>query len=152
MKSSFSWIDANKFCVKVKNWTSFLFFFGSCKLGECRILVCEPGSKHRLQKLQLNFPRLVLWQAHCHSWLDPVDFCIWSQLQQFNHRRLESVLYLNSNAKYDSLGVLYIFAHARATSICDCKKQIWSTQMVQNDLPKSILNWSLKFCVSIRNY
>ncbi|XP_075634344.1 origin of replication complex subunit 1-like [Castanea sativa] len=27
-----------------------------CKLGECRILVCEPGSKHRLQKLQLNFP------------------------------------------------------------------------------------------------
>ncbi|CAO2813038.1 unnamed protein product [Amaranthus hypochondriacus] len=27
-----------------------------CKLGECRIIVCEPGSKHRLQKLQLNFP------------------------------------------------------------------------------------------------
>ncbi|XP_056692057.1 uncharacterized protein [Spinacia oleracea] len=30
-----------------------------CKLGECRILLCEPGSKHRLQKLQLNFPRTV---------------------------------------------------------------------------------------------
>ncbi|KAK4368373.1 hypothetical protein RND71_012165 [Anisodus tanguticus] len=28
-----------------------------CKLGECRILLCEPGVKHKLQKLQLNFPR-----------------------------------------------------------------------------------------------
>ncbi|XP_030453604.1 origin of replication complex subunit 1B-like [Syzygium oleosum] len=27
-----------------------------CMLGECRIILCEPGSKHRLQKLQLNFP------------------------------------------------------------------------------------------------
>ncbi|KAH0691382.1 hypothetical protein KY289_018740 [Solanum tuberosum] len=27
-----------------------------CKLGECRILLCEPGVKHKLQKLQLNFP------------------------------------------------------------------------------------------------
>ncbi|KAM7272468.1 hypothetical protein ACFE04_027131 [Oxalis oulophora] len=27
-----------------------------CKLGECRIILCEPGAKHRLQKLQLNFP------------------------------------------------------------------------------------------------
>lgn len=27
-----------------------------CKLGESRILLCEAGSKHRLQKLQLNFP------------------------------------------------------------------------------------------------
>ncbi|KAL2332171.1 hypothetical protein Fmac_019752 [Flemingia macrophylla] len=27
-----------------------------CKLGECRIILCEAGSKHRLQKLQLNFP------------------------------------------------------------------------------------------------
>ncbi|KAK4764208.1 hypothetical protein SAY87_013646 [Trapa incisa] len=26
-----------------------------CMLGECRIILCEPGSKHRLQKLQLNF-------------------------------------------------------------------------------------------------
>lgn len=29
---------------------------------------------------------------------------------------------MNSNAKHDSLGVIYIFAHARATSICDYKK------------------------------
>ncbi|EFH46551.1 hypothetical protein ARALYDRAFT_493435, partial [Arabidopsis lyrata subsp. lyrata] len=28
----------------------------SCDLGECRIVLCEPGEKHRLQKLQLNFP------------------------------------------------------------------------------------------------
>ncbi|KAL3718635.1 hypothetical protein ACJRO7_003716 [Eucalyptus globulus] len=28
-----------------------------CMMGECRIILCEPGSKHRLQKLQLNFPR-----------------------------------------------------------------------------------------------
>ncbi|KAH9625174.1 hypothetical protein KSS87_002064, partial [Heliosperma pusillum] len=28
-----------------------------CKLGESRIILCEPGSRHRLQKLQLNFPR-----------------------------------------------------------------------------------------------
>ncbi|XVF04701.1 hypothetical protein REPUB_Repub05bG0107700 [Reevesia pubescens] len=28
-----------------------------CKLGECRIILCEPGDRHRLQKLQLNFPR-----------------------------------------------------------------------------------------------
>ncbi|XVF19265.1 hypothetical protein REPUB_Repub11eG0095000 [Reevesia pubescens] len=27
-----------------------------CKLGECRIILCEPGDRHRLQKLQLNFP------------------------------------------------------------------------------------------------
>ncbi|GER38354.1 origin recognition complex 1 [Striga asiatica] len=27
-----------------------------CKLGECRILVCEAGSRHKLQKLQLNYP------------------------------------------------------------------------------------------------
>ncbi|XP_061337939.1 origin of replication complex subunit 1A-like [Gastrolobium bilobum] len=27
-----------------------------CKLGECRVILCEAGSKHRLQKLQLNFP------------------------------------------------------------------------------------------------
>ncbi|TMW93351.1 hypothetical protein EJD97_011839 [Solanum chilense] len=27
-----------------------------CKLGECRIILCEPGVKHKLQKLQLNFP------------------------------------------------------------------------------------------------
>ncbi|KAG7542915.1 Zinc finger PHD-type [Arabidopsis thaliana x Arabidopsis arenosa] len=27
-----------------------------CDLGECRIVLCEPGEKHRLQKLQLNFP------------------------------------------------------------------------------------------------
>ncbi|KAK9273264.1 hypothetical protein L1049_018071 [Liquidambar formosana] len=27
-----------------------------CKLGECRIILCEDGAKHRLQKLQLNFP------------------------------------------------------------------------------------------------
>ncbi|CAN8246349.1 unnamed protein product [Cochlearia groenlandica] len=27
-----------------------------CDLGECRIILCEPGERHRLQKLQLNFP------------------------------------------------------------------------------------------------
>ncbi|KAK8630325.1 hypothetical protein V6N13_079123 [Hibiscus sabdariffa] len=27
-----------------------------CQLGECRIIVCEAGDRHRLQKLQLNFP------------------------------------------------------------------------------------------------
>ncbi|GAV59773.1 AAA domain-containing protein/PHD domain-containing protein/BAH domain-containing protein, partial [Cephalotus follicularis] len=27
-----------------------------CKLGECRIILCESGARHRLQKLQLNFP------------------------------------------------------------------------------------------------
>ncbi|GMH13008.1 hypothetical protein Nepgr_014849 [Nepenthes gracilis] len=27
-----------------------------CKLGETKIILCEPGSRHRLQKLQLNFP------------------------------------------------------------------------------------------------
>lgn len=27
-----------------------------CRLGECRIILCESGAKHRLQKLQLNFP------------------------------------------------------------------------------------------------
>ncbi|KAL6997709.1 Origin of replication complex subunit 1B [Sarracenia purpurea var. burkii] len=27
-----------------------------CKLGECRVILCEPGARHRLQKLQLNFP------------------------------------------------------------------------------------------------
>ncbi|KAL5052825.1 hypothetical protein RYX36_033507, partial [Vicia faba] len=27
-----------------------------CKLGECRVVLCEAGARHRLQKLQLNFP------------------------------------------------------------------------------------------------
>ncbi|CAA7054406.1 unnamed protein product [Microthlaspi erraticum] len=27
-----------------------------CDLGECRIILCEAGQRHRLQKLQLNFP------------------------------------------------------------------------------------------------
>ncbi|EYU46264.1 hypothetical protein MIMGU_mgv1a002465mg [Erythranthe guttata] len=27
-----------------------------CKLGECRILLCEAGTRHKLQKLQLNYP------------------------------------------------------------------------------------------------
>ncbi|XP_072997176.1 origin of replication complex subunit 1-like isoform X1 [Typha latifolia] len=27
-----------------------------CKLGESRIILCEEGTKHRLQKLQLNYP------------------------------------------------------------------------------------------------
>ncbi|XP_020103814.1 origin of replication complex subunit 1-like isoform X1 [Ananas comosus] len=27
-----------------------------CKLGESRVILCEEGTKHRLQKLQLNFP------------------------------------------------------------------------------------------------
>ncbi|XP_010519744.1 PREDICTED: origin of replication complex subunit 1B-like [Tarenaya hassleriana] len=27
-----------------------------CDLGECRIILCEPGARHSLQKLQLNFP------------------------------------------------------------------------------------------------
>lgn len=40
---------------------SFILFGGRCKLGECRILLCEPGVKHKLQKLQLNFPRSVCY-------------------------------------------------------------------------------------------
>ncbi|CAH9128622.1 unnamed protein product [Cuscuta epithymum] len=39
---------------KFPGWDSLLKV--GCKLGECRILVCEPGAKHKLQKLQLNFP------------------------------------------------------------------------------------------------
>lgn len=35
------------------------WYFCSCKLGECRVILCEAGAKHMLQKLQLNFPRLV---------------------------------------------------------------------------------------------
>lgn len=31
-------------------------FSVGCRLGACRILLCEPGFRHRLQKLQLNFP------------------------------------------------------------------------------------------------
>ncbi|KAL3838204.1 hypothetical protein ACJIZ3_022795 [Penstemon smallii] len=27
-----------------------------CKLGECRVLLCEAASRHKLQKLQLNYP------------------------------------------------------------------------------------------------
>ncbi|XP_057777524.1 origin of replication complex subunit 1-like [Salvia miltiorrhiza] len=27
-----------------------------CKLGECRLLLCEAGTRHKLQKLQLNYP------------------------------------------------------------------------------------------------
>lgn len=30
----------------------------SCKLSESKIILCEEGTKHKLQKLQLNYPRL----------------------------------------------------------------------------------------------
>ncbi|CAA6667334.1 unnamed protein product [Spirodela intermedia] len=33
-----------------------ILFKVGCKLGECRIILCEEGGKHRLQKMQLNFP------------------------------------------------------------------------------------------------
>ncbi|KAH9329417.1 hypothetical protein KI387_001525, partial [Taxus chinensis] len=39
---------------KCPDWDT-LFSIG-CRLGACRILLCEPSSRHRLQKLQLNFP------------------------------------------------------------------------------------------------
>ncbi|KAL4198318.1 hypothetical protein AMTRI_Chr03g139580 [Amborella trichopoda] len=39
---------------KCPGW-DILFKLG-CKLGECRLLLCEPGTRHSLQKLQLNFP------------------------------------------------------------------------------------------------
>ncbi|XP_055827820.1 origin of replication complex subunit 1A-like [Solanum dulcamara] len=39
---------------KIPGWDMLLKV--GCKLGECRILLCEPGVKHKLQKLQLNFP------------------------------------------------------------------------------------------------
>ncbi|KAI4340545.1 hypothetical protein MLD38_025370 [Melastoma candidum] len=39
---------------KFPGWDGLLRI--GCMLGDCRILLCEPGSKHRLQKLQLNFP------------------------------------------------------------------------------------------------
>lgn len=35
-------------------WDSLLKV--GCKLGESRIIICEAGARHRLQKLQLNFP------------------------------------------------------------------------------------------------
>ncbi|GAB2287037.1 Origin of replication complex subunit 1B [Dionaea muscipula] len=51
-------ITASRFCtsngVSFPGWDTFLRV--GCKLGECRIILCEPGSRHRLQKLQLNFP------------------------------------------------------------------------------------------------
>ncbi|CAM8886476.1 unnamed protein product [Rhodiola kirilowii] len=36
------------------DWDSLLRV--GCKLGECRVIMCEEGARHRLQKLQLNFP------------------------------------------------------------------------------------------------
>ncbi|KAL9662666.1 hypothetical protein QQ045_027499 [Rhodiola kirilowii] len=38
------------------DWDSLLRV--GCKLGECRVIMCEEGARHRLQKLQLNFPRI----------------------------------------------------------------------------------------------
>lgn len=53
-------IHANNVLLNLTCFYSFCFFFCSCRLGECRIILCEAGAKHRWQKLQLNFPRLVL--------------------------------------------------------------------------------------------
>ncbi|CAM6118357.1 unnamed protein product [Calypogeia fissa] len=36
------------------DWDTLLAI--GCKLGASRLLLCEPGAQHRLQKLQLNFP------------------------------------------------------------------------------------------------
>lgn len=40
----------------VKHFQDVTVFRIGCKLGECRIILCEAGIRHRLQKLQLNFP------------------------------------------------------------------------------------------------
>ncbi|KAL9260505.1 Origin of replication complex subunit 1A-like protein [Drosera capensis] len=51
-------ITASRFCTSngmpFPGWDMLLRI--SCRLGESKIVLCEPGSKHRLQKLQLNFP------------------------------------------------------------------------------------------------
>ncbi|XP_039014284.1 origin of replication complex subunit 1B-like [Hibiscus syriacus] len=36
------------------------------KIGECRLILCEPEDRHRLQKLQLNFSRLVFLLTLSH--------------------------------------------------------------------------------------
>ncbi|GAB2246108.1 hypothetical protein Droror1_Dr00001601 [Drosera rotundifolia] len=51
-------ITASRFCtsngIPFPGWDTLLRV--SCSLGESKIVLCEAGSKHRLQKLQLNFP------------------------------------------------------------------------------------------------
>lgn len=64
-------IHANNALLNRTCFYSF-FFSCSCRLGECRIILCEAGAKHRWQKLQLNFPRLVL-KAPIISSADPTE-------------------------------------------------------------------------------
>ncbi|CAN6691619.1 unnamed protein product [Malus baccata var. baccata] len=56
-----------------------------CKLGECRIILCESGAKHRLQKLQLNFPSddvaFALKDNKEPPWLAKY---LWFQIQSFS--------------------------------------------------------------------
>ncbi|RVW58100.1 Origin of replication complex subunit 1A [Vitis vinifera] len=57
-----SWVSHVKvlsYCLFAFTMDFFIWLFkepDSCKLGECRIILCEAGATHRLQKLQLNFP------------------------------------------------------------------------------------------------
>ncbi|KAG8054395.1 hypothetical protein GUJ93_ZPchr0001g32769 [Zizania palustris] len=41
-----------------------------CKLGESKIILCEEGTKHKLQKLQLNYPRLNIGYIFPHKLVD----------------------------------------------------------------------------------
>ncbi|KAI3863961.1 hypothetical protein MKW98_031553 [Papaver atlanticum] len=59
-ETTFEKLAANVFSLCGSNMEEFpgydtLLKIG-CKLGECRIIICEAGARHRLQKLQLNFP------------------------------------------------------------------------------------------------
>ncbi|XP_027179410.1 origin of replication complex subunit 1A-like isoform X1 [Coffea eugenioides] len=59
-ETSFEKLAMTVSCLCTSNGEAFpgfdtLFRVG-CKLGECRIILCEVGVRHKLQKLQLNFP------------------------------------------------------------------------------------------------
>ncbi|CAK9164680.1 unnamed protein product [Ilex paraguariensis] len=47
-----------------------------CKFGECRIILCEAGARHRLQKLQLNFPRYMSFAETHHNRVIPLGMAV----------------------------------------------------------------------------
>lgn len=83
------------------------YICGRCKLGECRIILCESGAKHRLQKLQLNFPRFVPTSYDTAGFNQFALFKGWclSALTLLNYVTTEDCLRLKTSCSSGTRGV-----------------------------------------------
>lgn len=96
--------------------------------------MCEAGAKHRLQKLQLNFPRLFLKAlltslAACDEKTDDekYDWCLLSSINQLSYHfpvvLISIIIFLNS---IHLTGFILLYDSDDVTfSLRDCKDLPW---------------------------